>query len=234
MIQKSIVFFGDKATAVKPVTVKQQYSVAQEPFCTLARTHALESLIFPYQVHGTAGLVVDAQNFKNMRAFAHDADWIITNVPGVGVGILTADCVPLLVHDIVSGAAGAIHAGWRGAVDGVVIQAFEAMTIQFGSKPSDIQVFVGPHARTCCYQVNQKFYDSVMQKQFGKNSWHENESALFFDLYHCCLEQLKQAGVPHSAVTDIGICTVCTPAYCSYRREKENALRNVSIIYSLW
>lgn len=229
-MQKTIIFFGDKSSATKPASDNWKPDITAEPFPTLVRTHKLKALVFPYQVHGTEGLVIDAQNFNEAQSFVHDADWIITNVPDVGLGILTADCVPILVHDPVNGAIGAIHAGWRGAVDGIIIKALGAMTTQFGSQPSDMHIFIGPHARTCCYKVDQQFYDTVVQKPYGKNSWYDNGSNLFFDLYHCCVEQLKKVGVPHHAITDSGICTVCTPTYCSYRREKDLALRNISLI----
>jgi YfiH family protein len=123
-----------------------------------------------------------------------------------------------------------VHAGWRGAVDGVVVAALDAMQHYFGSSPADLQVWIGPHARTCCYQVDQKFYESVMQKQFGTTSWYIKQDALFFDLKQCCTDQLITAGVRIQHIADSGICTVCTPTYCSYRQEKEAALRNISFI----
>ena len=229
-MKKVEIFFGNKQSAIPPVTEHCKPDIVGEPFKTMMATHGLDTVIFPYQVHGTAGLIITEKNKESMQPFVHAADWVITNLPNVGLGILTADCVPLLVYDPVAQVVGAIHAGWRGAADGVVLRALEGMQNVFGTRPSDVQISIGPHARTCCYRVDQQFYDIVMQKQFGTNSWQRNKDQIFFDLYQCCVEQLKKTGVRTDAITDTGFCTVCTPAYSSYRREKNAALRNISLI----
>ncbi len=229
-MQKPTVFFGDKNYATKPVTKPGALSIIDEPFAMLSAMHGFNNLIFPYQVHGIAGLVVESGNFNTIRSFVQDADWIITNVPKVGIGVLTADCVPLLIYDPVHNAVGAVHAGWRGAVEGVVVAAIDGMRSAFGSRAEDVQVFIGPHARTCCYQVDQQMYDTVMQKRYGKSAWRQNDQALFFDLYGCCVEQLKEVGVLQNNITDTGMCTICNTAYCSYRREKAESQRNISLI----
>ena len=225
-----IIFFGDKKCATRPVTRPGELSMADEPFATLKRAQGFNEILFPYQVHGTAGMVIDADAVNALEPFTHEADWIITNLSGVGVGILTADCVPILLYDPVNKAIGAVHAGWRGAVEGVVVKALESMRIAFGTQAHDLHAWIGPHARACCYRVDEQFHDIVMQKKYGKAAWHCTDNLLFFDLSACCREQLMQAGVQMIQVTDTNICTICDPSYCSYRREKEAAKRNIAII----
>lgn len=227
-MKQPIIFFGDKHTAVPVAVLDADNKVAVQRSLELATAHNLKKLIFPFQVHGTQGLII--QDDIPVAPFTCQADWVITNQSGVGVGVLTADCVPLLFYDPVHHVVGAVHAGWRGAVDGVVVEALNAMRRTFGSVLTDLQIWVGPHARTCCYSVDKKFYAIVMQKPFGKTAWHQERDTLFFDLKECCMEQLVACGIPLENVTDAGICTVCTQTYCSYRREKDAALRNISFI----
>jgi YfiH family protein len=227
-MQNHTLFFGNKADAVPVAVFNANNFAATQKIDELTAAHKLKKIIFPFQIHGTQGLVINDD--ISVASFTREADWLITNQPGLGIGVLTADCVPILIYDPVQHAVAAVHAGWRGAVDGVVIAALAAMQQYFGSQPADLQVWIGPHARTCCYQVDQKFYEAVMQKQFGTASWHKKGEQLFFDLTHCCIDQLIAAGVRMQQVADTGICTVCTPEYSSYRREKEAALRNISFV----
>ncbi len=229
-MENPALFFGNKQTAIAPVDSPERLEQGRSAVKQFAVQNDFKTMVFPLQTHGIQGLVIDAENSQLMQSFEHEADWIITSVPGVAVGVLTADCVPLLVYDSVQRAVGAIHAGWRGAVDGVVVEALSGMEDAFGSHCADLKVFVGPHARTCCYEVDEPFYDTVMRKKFGRNAWHRKDNKLFFDLYACCVEQLQKKGVPKDAITDVGICTICTPTYSSYRREKKTALRNMSWI----
>ncbi len=225
-----VIFFGGKDYETKSATWQGNFSTTHEPFVTLSLRYDFNSLIFPYQVHGTGGLVIEESTLHSAKSFKHEADWIITNVPGVGVGILTADCVPLLLYDPVKKAVGAVHAGWRGAVEGVVVNAIEGMRLAFGTQAQDLHVWIGPHARTCCYCVDTPFYETVLQKKYGTAAWHRTADALFFDLSNCCHDQLEQAGIQMINCIDSGICTICDESYCSYRREKETAQRNISII----
>jgi polyphenol oxidase len=230
-------FFGNKKQQIFSDPDKNSWDtssilVTKEPFNAIAQEQGFVNMLFPNQTHGVAGLIVthaDKNMEQDQRSFVQDADWLITNVPTLGIGIITADCVPLLLHDTVTPAVGAVHAGWRGATDGVVIAALDGMINTFGTDPKKLQVFIGPHARTCCYQVDTPFYDIVLQKPWGSTAWHTNNT-LFFDLYRCCMEQLSAVGIVQSQLYDTHICTVCDLSYCSYRRDKNHAGRNISCI----
>lgn len=215
----------------KNTWIQSDLLIKNEPFKSIAAAHNFKNMLFPHQVHGTQGLVITSENdLIGMHSFSHTADWIITNVPYLGIGILTADCVPLLLYDPITPAVGAVHAGWRGATDGVVLVALQGMVDTFGTEPRNIQVFIGPHARTCCYQVDEPFYATVMHKKFGTQAWQQKKDVLYFDLYACCVEQLYAAGVSESQIQDVGMCTICNLTYCSYRRDKQYAGRNISCI----
>ena len=101
------------------------------------------------QVHGTDALVVDRPLTKSDQ-FPGGWDVLVTDQPGVTVTVRTADCVPVLVHDPRRRVVAAIHAGWRGAVAGIVSKTLTLMANRFGSTRSDLRVSIGPSAGPCC------------------------------------------------------------------------------------
>jgi len=106
-----------------------------------------------HQVHGTDVLVVGEDYDLENRP---EADALVTNRPGVALGILTADCVPVLLADPQAGVIGAAHAGWRGAVDGVLARTVEAM-IKLGAKAGTISAAIGPSIAPESYEVGEEF-----------------------------------------------------------------------------
>jgi len=227
-------YFGTKKFAVFPDIERSRWLTLDtltdtEPFLTLATQHDLDAFFFAHQVHGTQGIIADAKSVIS-RAFSVDGDWIITNKPGLGIGVLTADCVPILVFDPVHNVVAAIHAGWKGAVDGVVMDALSTLMQHYDSESTELQIFIGPHAHSCCYKVDEPFYDIVQAKQFGRNAFKMMDNQLFFDLYACCVEQFHAIGVTDTQIQYSNICTICDPVYFSYRREGTTAGRNISFI----
>ena len=101
------------------------------------------------QVHGNTVFLLDEKT-KNTRV---DADAIITRLKEVPIGIFTADCQPILIHDPVRKAAGAVHAGWKGTVLKVVRETIGAMKENFGSNPDDLVAALGPCIGPCCYAI---------------------------------------------------------------------------------
>ncbi len=112
-----------------------------------------EALATAYQVHGTTVAVVDA---PWPRATAPEADGLVTRRPGVALGVLTADCVPLLLADGRAGVVAAAHAGWRGAAAGIVEEVIEAMCA-LGAKRGNIAATVGPCIAKESYEVGPEF-----------------------------------------------------------------------------
>ena len=106
------------------------------------------------QVHGTDALVVDRSLSSDDR-FHGGWDALVTDQPGVMVAVRTADCVPVLVHDPQRRVVAAIHAGWRGAVAGIVPKTIGLMRSRFGSDSAQMHVSIGPSAGVCCYEVDE-------------------------------------------------------------------------------
>ena len=163
---------------------------------------------FPNQVHGTAVLVAESGDP------AEPADAVVTAVPGTAVGVLVADCVPVLLADAEAGVAGAAHAGRKGFVAGVLEAALEAME-KLGARRSAIRAAVGPAAGPCCYEV-----PAAMRADVGAVRPAAPATTLWgtpsLDLPGGCVALLREAGV--AAVATVGGCTIEDEDTYSYRR----------------
>lgn len=112
------------------------------------------------QVHGADVLVVDEDYDLEHRP---EADALVTTRPGIALGILTADCVPILLADPDAGVIGAAHAGWRGAVGGVLARTIDAMAA-LGAAPERIVAAVGPAIAAQSYEVGDDFADMIRRE----------------------------------------------------------------------
>lgn len=168
------------------------------------------------QIHSARVVAVDR------AGYAGEGDALVTNTPGVLVGVKTADCVPILLVDPERRAAAAVHAGWRGSAAGILTRAVEAMTRQFGCRPESLLAAIGPAIGECCYEVGPE-----VAREFGD----ESGGKVHLDLAGINLRQLTLAGVPERNIEVMGLCTFCEPTqFYSFRREKEEAGRMFSVV----
>lgn len=156
-------------------------------------------------------------------------DGLVTNEPGVVVGIRTADCVPVLLADPTTHAVAAVHAGWRGSAQNIVSAAVQELVTRYGSRAQDLHAAIGPGIGVCCYEVSPE-----VAQQFA--SWIPEYAEAFtptrIDLARVNAVQLSLAGVTN--IWTAGECTFCNAdRYFSFRREKEQAGRMTSFIGSL-
>ncbi|HEY0920282.1 peptidoglycan editing factor PgeF [Devosia sp.] len=147
-----------------------------------------------------------------------EADALVTSVPGVVLGVLTADCAPILLADPAAGVVGAAHAGWKGAVGGIVGATVDAM-VALGAKPPRIVAAVGPTISSANYEVGPEFAADLIARH-GDAARHVVRppgGREHFDLPGFVVGQLRRAGV--GSVFDLGLCTYADPArYFSHRR----------------
>lgn len=164
-----------------------------------------------------------------------EADALVTDVQGAALCVLVADCVPVLFAAAASGgdhgyAVGAAHAGWRGVAGGVVPATTEALAGAFGAAPEAVSVWIGPHIRACCYQVDASLAEAFRQR-FGREAIAGRDPAAgerlavgerggaYLDLEACIRIQLADAGIREGAVRSTGLCTACrTDLFYSFRR----------------
>lgn len=160
------------------------------------------------QVHGPAVVEAGAP-WENLP----EADAMVTRSPGVMLGIITADCAPVLFHDAEARVIGAAHAGWKGAVSGVLEATITAME-GLGAKRGRITAVVGPCIAQASYEVRADLRDAVGDARFfaaGRDAAHFQ-----FDLPGYCLARLGAAGV---AAETLGVDTLADETrFFSHRR----------------
>ncbi|WP_293451792.1 peptidoglycan editing factor PgeF [Planktotalea sp.] len=146
------------------------------------------------------------------------ADAMVTNQKGIALGILTADCQPVLFAEVEAGVVGAAHAGWKGALNGVLSNTVKAMEA-LGAKRENISAAIGPCISQRAYEVGPEFFeDFIAQDQdFARFFANGQEDRMQFDLSGFGLHMLRDAGVGKAEW--IGHCTYADEArFYSYRR----------------
>lgn len=174
------------------------------------------------QVHGTDVLIVDRPVHEG-HCFEGGWDALITDQPGVAVTVRTADCVPVLLHDPVHRVVAAIHAGWRGAVAGIVPKTVTLLAHRFGSRAASLRMAVGPSAGSCCYEVDEpvlvKLREVFPDWRLVVDGGSGPHKALL-DLRGFVRRQALLSGLPDAAIAVVNACTICHPnLFFSYRRD---------------
>jgi YfiH family protein len=147
------------------------------------------------------------------------ADAMVTDRPGIALGIVTADCAPVLFADTQAGVIGAAHAGWRGAVSGVIEATIEAM-IALGARADRIAAAVGPCIGQCSYEVGPDLRDAVLARAVAGAVFFapgQRDDRWQFDLPAYCAARLRAAGV--ACVAELGADTLAgEDRFFSHRR----------------
>jgi purine-nucleoside/S-methyl-5'-thioadenosine phosphorylase / adenosine deaminase len=185
------------------------------------------------------------------------ADGAITDVPGLVLGILTADCIPVLIADPKRRIAGAFHAGWRGTVKRIVETGVGRMRLEFGSRPEDMVAAIGPGIGQCCYAVGEEVLSEFeSQFSYGRELFREVYDSdpvrtkypmlfltqrapghspigpsLHVDLIEANHRQLVAAGVGERSIQIVAGCTQCHPElFFSHRGSRGHAGRLMAVI----
>ena len=174
-----------------------------------------------WQVHGSDVRVVRGPEDRESEQSRCDA--LTTNLSGVLVGVKTADCVPVLLGDPLTGACAAVHAGWRGTLAGIVGRALSKMAEEFGTRAEDVRACIGPAALGCCYEVGPEVVAAFREKFSYADALFEptRDGHALADLHRANAEQLAESGVRPERIHALALCTMCrADLFFSYRREK--------------
>ena len=216
---------------------------------------AATPLVALKQIHSNRMVIAGAADLSRERPSRADA--LMTDEPGLLVGIQTADCIPVLVADRKRHAVAAFHAGWRGTVNRIVESGIGRMRLQFGSRPEDLVAAIGPGIGACCYSVGEEMlsnfesqfsyarelfrevYDSdpvrtkypmlfLTQRAPGHS---EIGPSLHLNLVEANRRQLLAAGLKPRSIRWVGGCTNCQPElFFSHRGSEGHAGRMMSVI----
>jgi polyphenol oxidase len=194
---------------------------------------------------------------RSAEVVRRTGDGLITNVPGVALAIMTADCFPVLLVDKKNKAVGAFHAGWRGTALRIAEKGLGIMQREYGTRPQDVLAAIGPGIQQCCYEVGEELR-TKFESQFSyarelfaevQNSdpVREKYPLLFMNMrapghgdpcikLHLSLQeanrrQLTAAGIPARQITALECCTACdTQRFFSHRAEKGCTGRMMAVV----
>lgn len=191
-----------------------------------------DRLLLVTQVHGTS--VAVASRGDTAAWPRPQADAIITDDPDVAIGVLVADCAPILLWDPEKQVAAAVHAGWRGAASGIVLSTVNALKTTFGSRPADLVAAIGPCLGRCCGEVGPEVlaaFESAFPQAAARWFSPGRGDRWFLDLEHANGDQLELAGVRPSRIFSSGLCTKThADRLHSYRAARAEAGRMLAAI----
>lgn len=187
-----------------PENVVENYRILTDAMgCTSAdvvMTNQTHSDIVRVVTREEAGKSLDHRDWP-------ECDAIITRDPGVALVVFTADCTPVLLHDPVTGAVGAVHAGWRGTAKDLAGKTVREMVAAFGCRPEHICAAIGPNIARCCFETDRDV-PAAMLDAYGK-------AALALirptgNKYYVNLKELNALSLSRAGVTKIRIGRECT------------------------
>lgn len=185
-----------------------------------------EHLVCMRQVHGVAVTAVNrshrGRGGLDAATAPADSDAIITSEPGLPIGVSIADCVPLLLFDLRTGAIGVAHAGRMGTMGNIAAHVVDALAAEYSSRPEDLHAVIGPSAGPDLYEVSEEIaeeFEALSLPRRGR----------LLDLWAANRLQLERAGVPASQVHVSELCTIRDSRFYSHRADASGA-RNLAVI----
>ena len=176
-----------------------------------------KQLILPYQTHSDKVAVIDS-NFQQLSdeeryKALQGIDAVVTALPHICIGVSTADCIPVLLHDRKRNVIAAIHAGWRGTVAGIVKKSIKVMRHHYNSCVCDIRAIIAPGISIDAFEVGDEVYEAFKEAGFlmqkiarryptadGRTKWH-------LDLWEANSLLLQECGVERERIEIAGVCT---------------------------
>jgi YfiH family protein len=222
-------------------TTRQLQLTGPDDLNRLAASVGAATVAMVTQVH--AADVVIIRRGEALFEGRPEADVLVSNDPDVAIAVRAADCVPILLADPVSGAVGAVHAGWRGTAARAAVVAVETMGRAFGSFPANLLAAIGPSIGSCCYEVGSELVDAFAAAGHERHlidRWFMARSTgralrqrgpLHLDVAGANRDQLVLAGVTAHNVYLSGLCTAMNlDVLTSFRAEREKAGRIAGVI----
>ncbi len=182
------------------------------------------------QVHGDEIYVLQEPDAARPEK-GYDA--IITDLKRVPIGVLTADCVPILLYDPMEEAVAAVHAGWAGTVKGIAGKAVLEMGNRFGSMPENMFASIGPSIGPCCYEIDSKVLGPLtesMPDMVAQLVTNSRPGHWLMDLWKANRIILEKAGLRPERINVFGACTACNPEkFYSHRKSGGRAGRMMAL-----
>lgn len=216
------------------------YEIHPDVFAgTVARDEALPCPIMQMnQVHDVKVVVVDRVDIPQDELYGYDA--MMTDLPGVAIGVRTADCIPVLLYDPVKKAAAAIHSGWKGTVSKIISKTVSRMRTTYSSQPYDLLAVIGPGICMDCFQVGEEVALKFKEAGFdidslwafrGPKTGNGMEGGHHIDLKEACRQTLVESGLKNENIQISNLCSYeDNHLLYSARKESIECGRNITYI----
>ena len=217
--------------------LKYDLGTGVEAFSTRRNAELPYPVIQGHQVHDCKVAIIDRPDYTREELEGYDA--FITNLPGVAIGVRTADCVPVLLYDPVKRVVAAIHAGWKSTVLHISQKAINVMMQRFSCRPEGMNAVLGPSIGPDSFQVGEEIAEHFKNAGFpiddvwsfrGPSDGTPMSGGHHIDLWKANQWLLKQAGIPANNIQVCGIDTFTSPEFFSARREGVNCGRIINAI----
>lgn len=207
-------------TAEDNINYKIGMGDGEKSISVLEKTLNLKKIYFLKQIHSDK--IINTNDIRDESILEGDA--LISNKNNIGIGIFTADCVPVIAYDKEKEVIAAIHSGWRGTYDNIVGKTIGKMIEDYGC--TSIEVVIGPHIKECCYEVSMEIVDKFNDKYNYKTKSRK------ISIENYIKEQLKSYNEVVK-IDSVNLCTFCSdkPKFYSYRKEGDLAGRMFSFIF---
>lgn len=229
------IYFGDERTClVRDVLMSdcsQEDLWGYEALARVKKMLHLDSLVLLKQMHSTNGFSVCDEKVGELLTNKQEGDFLITKREHTGLGVYTADCLPIIFYDTYNQAVGICHAGWPGSINKIALKMLDLMQEEFETRLDHLRIFFGPCAKVCCYEVTSEFEDHLDPFSYKEQVLVPFKEQLFFDLPLFNRLQLESVGVKKEAFhCRYNLCTICNVSFCSNRRDKESMRRQLTIV----
>jgi YfiH family protein len=228
------VFFGDAESALHrdflmaPRSKEELWG--ENRILAISKMIHFDDLAMLKQIHSAVGIAVSDETLPIIMQSKPEGDFLVTDRLATGIAVYTADCLPIIAYDRVHHVLGICHAGWMGTVNNVVIVMLRRMQEEYGTDLSQLQIFLGPSAKSCCYEVTQEFTSHLENYSFKDQVLTERAGKLYFDIPLCNKMQLIEHGIkPEQSDLSYNTCTMCEGSYCSNRRQQDSKDRQLTI-----
>lgn len=183
----------------------------------------IDHIVMPHQTHGISLREIGPEFFslpENIKQMLLESvDGLLTSLPEVCIGVSTADCIPILLYDEEHHATCAVHSGWRGTVQYIILKAVAQMQQAYKSKPQKLKAVIGPGISLENFEVGPEVYEQFASNGFDMSRVARKYEKWHIDLPECCRIQLIGAGVSPQNIQMTNICTYShTDDYFSARR----------------
>jgi purine-nucleoside/S-methyl-5'-thioadenosine phosphorylase / adenosine deaminase len=223
---------SEAGSSFQPARRRLRAALGAEEFQTALLHQIHSSTIFRVTRGKSQGELEYRVPGKGLVQFPPAGDALLTDEPGILLEVRVADCMPILIADPRRRAVAAVHAGWRGALGGIIERAAVEMQRTFRSRADELLAAIGPSIRACCYEVGEEVI-AAFRGRFpsAEKFFRPAGSKVRLDLLTVAVDELTSAGLLPTNLYATEFCTACrTDLFFSYRKEGSAAGRMAAVI----